>query len=90
MQTRHDPAVARTRDEGLPAYQARCTCGYRSVPHATRRMAEWEISQHVAGLPRVPADQQCRDRRAHRRPVWEACPLCAGQLSIDLEEGLGE
>ncbi|MBA9002055.1 hypothetical protein [Thermomonospora cellulosilytica] len=79
---RHRPTIVRGVDAFGRTYQHRCTCGDHGQVRASRQMAEADQQQHIEALPRVPADQQCRDPRAHDRRPWEPCGLCADQLSL--------
>ncbi|RCG32983.1 hypothetical protein DQ384_00565 [Sphaerisporangium album] len=74
---RHLPAIERHRDEtGHRFYRLACTCGATGQEHPARRLAEWDLNEHVAGLPKVPAAKQCNDPGRHDRRVWEPCEVC--------------
>ncbi|MET8140400.1 hypothetical protein ABZU32_08845 [Sphaerisporangium sp. NPDC005288] len=80
---RHRPVIARgVTDLGHTSYRLDCSCGTTSKEHSARRLAEWDLGEHVATLPKVPAGQQCRDAKRHDRRHWEPCTLCAGQASL--------
>ena len=80
---RHHPKITRTfTATGLRTYRHECPCGDCGEPRTSRSEAIADQAAHVAGLPPVPADQQCHDPRRHRVRPWEPCPLCADQTSL--------
>lgn len=83
MTVRHRPHIARRFDPtGRRTYRMECTCGTCGEERASRRMAAIDQARHLEALPRVPADQQCRDPQRHGTRWWEPCPTCAGQLAL--------
>lgn len=83
VDARHRPKIARRMDPSWGrVYQFRCTCGARGEEYAARQMARADEQEHVAALPRVPADQQCADPQRHGTRPWERCGVCADQLSL--------
>lgn len=85
MHVRHRPKVAMSyeeTDEGWAAiYRVACPCGDAFPSHFTRKDALAVRDNHYA-LVAPPAEERCRDPRAHRNRWWDACPLCAGQASL--------
>lgn len=80
---RHRPAIVRGADEnGHTTYRLACPCGATGEEHAARRLAEWDLNEHVAALPRVPADQQCRAPKRHGVCHWEPCEACEHQTTL--------
>ncbi|GAA3801715.1 hypothetical protein GCM10022226_21930 [Sphaerisporangium flaviroseum] len=82
---RHRPQIERGADACGKTYRLACTCGTRGEEHCARHLAEWDLNEHVAGLPKVATGQQCRDPKRHDRRPWEPCGLCERQeLLFDL------
>ncbi|MET8146360.1 hypothetical protein ABZU32_39140 [Sphaerisporangium sp. NPDC005288] len=79
---RHRPKIERGADAVGKTYRLTCPCGTRGDEHAARHLAEWDLNEHVAGLPKVPAGQQCRDSKRHDRRAWESCRLCEHQVAL--------
>lgn len=80
---RHRPVITRGPDEfGRTAYRLARTCGASGGEHAARRLAEWDLNQHVLSLPPVPAGQRCQDPKRHGCRHWEPCALCEHQAPL--------
>jgi len=82
---RHRPKITRRVEDGEKVYRFTCACGLEGVERASRKMAAADQADHLASLPKIPADQQCRDPQRHRTRWWERCPVCADQLPLPLE-----
>lgn len=82
MSVRHLPEIRRALDGYETTYQAVCTCGRRGQVHLVRSLAAQDVERHITALPPVPPEQQCRLPRQHDCRPWEACQLCANQLTL--------
>jgi hypothetical protein len=79
----HRPVIKRGVDSfDRKVYRMVCTCGARGEEHAARRLAEWDLNEHVSALPRVPAAQQCHTPKTHDRRPWEPCQACERQEAL--------
>ncbi|GAA3037579.1 hypothetical protein [Streptosporangium longisporum] len=83
---RHRPTVERGVGTVGRVHRMLCTCGERGRDWSVRSMADRDVTLHLMDLPRVPANDRCRDERRHDRRPWEPCEVCADQLPLfDLE-----